>query len=134
VQAADVSPLRLSLIVDNVRTPDNLGAVIRVAAAAGARQVLLTKGCVEAWSPKLVRAAAGAHFQVRYLHKVFFFSIKQCSGSGSAWIRIVLVTWIWNVSESVNCYGNFLGHKHHWIRIRSKFIKFNVKTKENNLN
>jgi tRNA G18 (ribose-2'-O)-methylase SpoU len=72
VQAADVSPLRLSLIVDNVRTPDNLGAVIRVAAAAGARQVLLTKGCVEAWSPKVVRAAAGAHFQV---HQVFFFSI-----------------------------------------------------------
>ncbi len=89
MQAAAGSPLRLSLIVDNVRTPDNLGAVMRVAAAAGARQVLLTKGCVEAWSPKVVRAAAGAHFQVL---QVFFFFIKQCCGSGSAWIRIVLVT------------------------------------------
>lgn len=62
--AAGRTTLGLSLVCDSVRSPDNLGAVIRAAAAAGARQVVLTRGCVEAWSPKVVRAAAGAHFQV----------------------------------------------------------------------
>ena len=71
------SPLSLSLICDNVRSPDNLGAVIRVAAAAGARQILLTKGCVNAWAPKVVRAAAGAHFLIKIVENVSWQSLES---------------------------------------------------------
>ena len=70
------SPVSLSLICDNVRSPDNLGAVIRVAAAAGARQILLTKGCVNAWSPKVVRAAAGSHFLIKIVENVSWESLE----------------------------------------------------------
>lgn len=52
----------LVLLVEDVQDPGNLGTLLRSAAAAGARHVMLSRGCVFAWSLKTVRAAMGAHF------------------------------------------------------------------------
>ncbi|KAJ3590061.1 hypothetical protein NHX12_008018 [Muraenolepis orangiensis] len=54
----------LSLICDNIRDPGNMGTILRSAVAAGCQDVLLTKGCVDAWEPKVLRAAMGAHFRL----------------------------------------------------------------------
>ena len=51
-----------TLVIDNVRTPGNLGAVLRTAAAAGVEEVLLSPGTVDLYNPKVVRGGAGAHF------------------------------------------------------------------------
>jgi TrmH family RNA methyltransferase len=54
----------LSLILDQVRDPGNLGTTMRTALAAGVEQVLLTPGAVDASNPKVVRAAMGAHLHL----------------------------------------------------------------------
>lgn len=54
----------LTLILDRLREPGNLGAVLRTALAASVEQVLLAPGTVDATNPKVVRAGMGAHFRL----------------------------------------------------------------------
>jgi TrmH family RNA methyltransferase len=54
----------LTLILDRVRDPGNLGAILRTALAAGVEQVLLAPGTVDGSNPKVVRAAMGAHLRL----------------------------------------------------------------------
>jgi TrmH family RNA methyltransferase len=56
--------LSFVLILDGVRDPGNLGAILRSAAASGVDGVVLTPGSVEIYSPKVLRAAMGAHFRL----------------------------------------------------------------------
>jgi TrmH family RNA methyltransferase len=51
-----------TLVADGVRTPGNLGAILRAAAAAGVDQALLAPRTVDQYNPKVVRGGAGAHF------------------------------------------------------------------------
>jgi len=51
-------------IPDGVRDPGNLGSMLRTAAAAGVQAVLIPRGAVDAYTPKVVRAAMGAHFHL----------------------------------------------------------------------
>ena len=50
------------LLLDDIQDPGNVGTLLRSAAAAGARDVLLSAHCAFAWSPKVLRSAMGAHF------------------------------------------------------------------------
>jgi TrmH family RNA methyltransferase len=50
------------LLLENIQDPGNLGSILRSAVAAGVSNVLLSRGSVFAWSPKVVRAGMGAHF------------------------------------------------------------------------
>ena len=49
------------LILDGLADPGNMGTILRTALAADVDEVLLTPNCVDCFSPKVVRAAAGAH-------------------------------------------------------------------------
>lgn len=52
------------LVLEAVQDAGNLGSMLRSAAAAGVRHVLLTPGCAQAWSPRVLRAGMGAHFSL----------------------------------------------------------------------
>ncbi len=54
----------LTLVLDRLRDPGNLGTALRAALAAGVEQVILAPGTVDATNPKVVRAAMGAHFRL----------------------------------------------------------------------
>lgn len=53
------------ILLDGVQDPGNLGTILRTAAAVGVADALLTPGCAQAWSPRVLRAAMGAHFGLR---------------------------------------------------------------------
>ena len=49
------------LILDELADPGNMGTILRTALAADVDEVLLTPDCADCYSPKVVRAASGAH-------------------------------------------------------------------------
>ncbi|MDA8415914.1 MAG: RNA methyltransferase [Betaproteobacteria bacterium] len=52
------------LVLDGLQDPGNVGTLLRSAAAAGFAQVVLGRGTVQVWSPKVLRAGMGGHFQL----------------------------------------------------------------------
>ena len=60
-------PLIWALVVDGLRDPGNLGTILRSALAARIQLVVTTAGTVDVYSPKVVRAAMGAHFRLNLL-------------------------------------------------------------------
>ena len=51
-----------TLVLDRVQDPGNVGSLIRTAVAAGIRQIVLSAGCADAWSPRCLRAGQGAQW------------------------------------------------------------------------
>jgi RNA methyltransferase, TrmH family len=51
-----------ALLLEDIQDPGNLGSMIRTAAAAGCDAVFLSRGCADAWSPRVLRGGMGGHF------------------------------------------------------------------------
>ena len=66
---------KLILLLENVRDPGNIGTMLRIADAAGADFALLSEGCADVYSPKAVRAAAGAHFHISFAEGLAFSEV-----------------------------------------------------------
>lgn len=55
------------LVLDRIQDPGNAGTLLRTAEAVGCQGVLVVKGTVDLYSPKVVRAAAGSLFRLPLL-------------------------------------------------------------------
>ena len=53
------------IMLEDLQDPGNLGSILRSAAAAGVKHVLLSDKSVHAWSPRVLRAGMGAHFMLQ---------------------------------------------------------------------
>jgi TrmH family RNA methyltransferase len=58
------------VMLEDVQDPGNLGSILRSAAAAGMEEIYLSRTCVQAWSPRVLRAGMGAHFTLRIYERI----------------------------------------------------------------
>lgn len=82
--AAAPGPL---VLLEQPRHLGNLGAVVRVAAAAGAAGVLTT-GDADPWHPMAVRAAAGLHLAVPVLHSSLDDAVTAAREAGRTIVAV----------------------------------------------
>jgi TrmH family RNA methyltransferase len=75
-RAQDVARPAL-LVLDDLADPGNMGTILRTALAADVAGVLLTGNCVDYLSPKVVRAAAGAHIALPVEAELPWSTIEQ---------------------------------------------------------
>jgi TrmH family RNA methyltransferase len=57
-------PLGWAVVADGISNPGNLGSLMRTADAFGVPALILAPGCVDAFNPKVVRGAMGAHLHL----------------------------------------------------------------------
>jgi TrmH family RNA methyltransferase len=72
---AFVLPTQSCVVLETVQDSGNLGTILRTAAAAGIQHILLSDGCAQAWSPRVLRAAMGAHFSLNIYEKIDLLSV-----------------------------------------------------------
>lgn len=64
-QPAPAATAGSCVLLEAIQDAGNLGAILRSSAAAGIADIFLGPGCAQAWSPRVLRAAMGAHFLIR---------------------------------------------------------------------
>ncbi|MBR5963776.1 MAG: RNA methyltransferase [Bacteroidaceae bacterium] len=79
----------LMLALDDVQDPGNLGTIIRIADWFGIRQIICSKGCTDAFSPKVIQATMGAIARVQVTY-------------------VELEEWLQSLPEGTPVYGTFL--------------------------
>ena len=83
-----------TVVLDRLQDAGNVGSILRSAAALGVVQVLALKGTAALWSPKVLRAAMGAHFALRL--------IEGLDATDLAGLRLPLVATSSHAGESLH--------------------------------
>jgi TrmH family RNA methyltransferase len=79
VRAIDGALRQSAVLLDNLQDPGNVGSILRSAAAAGIGQVYCSAGTAFCWSPKVLRAAMGAHFVLEIFENVDLADLVKAS-------------------------------------------------------
>jgi TrmH family RNA methyltransferase len=79
------------LLLEDIQDPGNVGSMLRSAAAAGVTQVYLSRHCAFAWSPKVLRAGQGAHFQLAIYEDVDLVEWTRAYRAGGGSVAAAVV-------------------------------------------
>jgi TrmH family RNA methyltransferase len=71
----------LVLVLDAVQDPGNVGTLLRSAEAVGVAEVICIRGTADVYSPKVVRAAMGAHFGLPLRADVAWDDVDEALGA-----------------------------------------------------
>ena len=73
----------LSLVLNGIQDPGNLGTILRVADWFGIRHVFCDRDCAGAYNSKTVQASMGAVFRVKSFYTDLSVLLKQFRGKGN---------------------------------------------------
>jgi TrmH family RNA methyltransferase len=62
---------RLTLVLDGIQDPGNMGTIIRIADWFGVEQIICSSDCVEVYNPKVVQSTMGSILRVNFWYKDF---------------------------------------------------------------
>ncbi len=90
------------LVLDGVRDPGNVGTLIRAAAAANCDAVVTVVGGADAFAPKVVRSAMGAHFRLPVIADISWETLGPaiailptvCGAEGASSLLYDAVDWM----------------------------------------
>ena len=58
----------LLMILENLQDPGNLGTILRTAEGAGVTGILMTRGCVDLYNPKVIRSTMGSIYRMPFYY------------------------------------------------------------------
>jgi TrmH family RNA methyltransferase len=96
------------LILDGVQDAGNVGSMMRTAAAAGLSYVVCLKGTAQAWSPKVLRAAMGAHRHLKIFEAWTLNNIREK-------IKLPLISTSLIADQDLYELGDELLDPHAWV-------------------
>lgn len=65
------------ILLEDLQDPGNLGTILRTAEGAGAAGVIMSKGCVDIYNPKVIRSTMGSIYRVPFLYVEDFAETVQ---------------------------------------------------------
>jgi TrmH family RNA methyltransferase len=68
------------LALDEIQDPGNMGTIIRTADWFGIRRILLSKGCVDPFSPKVVQASMGSIGRIQLIETDLLNEFQKTEG------------------------------------------------------
>ena len=100
------------VVLDTVQDPGNLGTILRTAAAAGVKGLILSEGCADVYSEKAARSSMGSLLRIPVYRNVsidFLREMKETSGLpffGTALENGVPYKEVGPLKEGVFIFGN----------------------------
>ena len=77
-------PGELTLALDGVHDPRNMGGLLRIADWFGIKRVTCSQDCIEIYNPKVVQSTMGSLFRVQVRYAVLAAELSQCAEAGVA--------------------------------------------------
>lgn len=72
----------LSIALESVQDPGNLGTIIRAAAWFGIRNIICSSNSVDVYNPKVIQASMGAILNVEVLYSELDFILREANKAG----------------------------------------------------
>jgi len=58
----------LYMVLEDIQDPGNLGTIFRTAEGAGAKGIIMSRGCVDIFNPKTIRSTMGSIYRVPFMY------------------------------------------------------------------
>lgn len=87
----------ITLVLDGIRDPGNLGTIIRTADWFGIRRIVASDDCAEHWNPKVVQSSMGSLIRVQIVSKPlpdFFNELKKTAAQNNTAVPPVYGTFM----------------------------------------